>query len=253
MELRRANDETSGPAIVFLPGIVAPAQFRYAPLIKELGGDVRAFTKDLEVYDPGLRRGEYSIDTEVDGLLSAADSVGVERFYLYGHSAGGAISLAFAAEHGDRLLGLALDEPASDFSPEARAAWAEAFKPIEALPANERTPAFLKAQVAPGVEPPPSPSGPPPEWMASRPAGIEAFLVALESYTLGPPDPRFDGPVYFSHGSLSNPIWLGIRDRLAARFANFTAEEYEGLHHLNTSHAAQPDRVAASLRNVWHL
>ena len=253
MELRRANDETSGPAVIFLPGIVAPAQFRFAPLIGELGDGVQAFTKDLEVYDPGLRQDEYSIDTEVAGLLAAVDSADIERFYLYGHSAGGAIALAFATKHADRLLGLALDEPASDFSLEARAAWAEAFAPIQAMPANERMPAFLKAQVAAGVEPPPSPPGPPPEWMASRPAGIEAFLAALDSFVLPAPDPRFGGPVYFSYGSLSNPIWLGIRDRLASRFASFTAEEYEGLHHLNTSHAAQPARVAAALSMVWHL
>lgn len=134
MELRRANEETTGPVIVFLPGIVAPAQFRYAPLISELGPGIQAFTKDLEVYDLGRQRDEYSIGTEVEGLLAALDSAAIERFYLYGHSAGGAISLAFAAEHGDRLLGLAMDEPASDFSPEARAAWAEALAPIEAMP-----------------------------------------------------------------------------------------------------------------------
>jgi hypothetical protein len=26
---------------------------------------------------------------------------------------------------------------------------------------------------------------------------------------------------------------------------------YDGLHHLNTSHQAQPERVAASLRRLW--
>jgi pimeloyl-ACP methyl ester carboxylesterase len=253
MELQRANDETSGPVIVFLPGIVAPAAGRYGPLISELGAGVQALTKDLEIYDSSRDQGAYSIQVEVNSLADAADAADVDRFYLYGHSAGGAIALAFASAHPERLAGLALDEPASDFSDETKAAWRAAFEPVMQLPPEQRTPAFLAAQVATGVSPPPPQPGPPPPWMASRPAGIERFLVALEQHAEPAPPPKFEGPVYFSHGSLSNPVWLGIRDRLRSRFPNFTVEEYEGLHHLNTSHAAEPARVAASLRRVWDL
>jgi hypothetical protein len=32
-----------------------------------------------------------------------------------------------------------------------------------------------------------------------------------------------------------------------------TVELYEGLSHLNTSHAAEPERVAAALRRLWGL
>jgi hypothetical protein len=42
-----------------------------------------------------------------------------------------------------------------------------------------------------------------------------------------------------------------MKDRLAGLFEDFTAERYEGLHHLNTSHQAEPDRVAAALRKLW--
>lgn len=49
MELQRASEERSGPAIVFLPGIVMPAEFRYAPLVRDLGTGVRSFTKELAV------------------------------------------------------------------------------------------------------------------------------------------------------------------------------------------------------------
>jgi len=252
MELRRANDETTGPIIVFLPGIVAPAEIRYAALVRELGGGVQAFTKDLEIYESATPQQDYSIGEEVAGLAAAADAAGVDRFFLYGHSAGGAISLAFAGRHPDRLLGLALDEPASDYSAETKATWARLLGPIQDLPAGERTPAFLAAQVAPEVKLPAPPPGSPPEWMGKRPAGIEAFMAAMDSYEdTGPL--TYHGPVYYSHGSLSQPIWLGIRDRLASRFSNFTSEEYEGLHHMNTSHAAEPARVAASLRRVWKL
>ena len=86
----------------------------------------------------------------------------------------------------------------------------------------------------------------------SRPAGIEAFIGAILRHDL--PSDRlrsFAGPVYYSHGSLSNPTWLAMRDRLAALFADFTAEEYVGIHHLKTSHQSDPARVAEVLRRLW--
>ncbi len=55
----------------------------------------------------------------------------------------------------------------------------------------------------------------------------------------------------FSHGSLSHTSWIGMKDRLATLFPNFTAERYDGLHHFNTSHQAEPARVAAALRHHW--
>jgi pimeloyl-ACP methyl ester carboxylesterase len=253
MELRRANNASNGPAVVFLPGIIMPAELRYAPLVRELGDGIQAFTKELEVYEAGGGGDSYSIDMEVDGLARAADLRGIERFFLYGHSAGGAISLAFAAAHPARLLGLGLDEPASDFSPETKARWAAQLDPISALPANERLPAFMRAQVAIGVELTPPPAGDPPAWMASRPAGIDAFTAALNDYELKASRQRFAGPVYYSFGSDTNPVWREIGARLASVFPQFESEEYEGLHHLNTSHAAQPARVAAALRRVWSI
>jgi pimeloyl-ACP methyl ester carboxylesterase len=255
MELRRANDSSGGPPVVFLPGIIMPAVQRYSPLIEQLDGDVQAFTKELEVYDDASSNGDaYSIDAEVAGLARAVDAAGLERFFLYGHSAGGAIALAFAAARADRLLGLGLDEPATDFAEETKAAWAGHLDPIVALPAEQRMPSFMRAQVGPGVELPPPPPGPPPDWMASRPAGIDDFARAMTDYRLeGRRLSAFSKPVYFSFGSRTNPVWRAICERLAAVFPNFTAEEYDGLHHLNTSHAAEPKRVADALRRVWSL
>src|SRR5215510_10579790 len=101
--------------VVFLPGIITPAALRYEPLLRHLAG-VNPVVKDLEVYRDDAPPAGYSIANEVDGVLRAADEAGVERFHLYGHSGGGAVALAFAVAHGDRLLTLAVDEPASDFT-----------------------------------------------------------------------------------------------------------------------------------------
>jgi pimeloyl-ACP methyl ester carboxylesterase len=104
--------------VILLPGIIMPAADRYSALIKELGADVNATTKDLEVYRLPEPPSGYSIETEIAGISRTAREHGFDRFHLYGHSAGGAISIAFAAAYPDRLLSLALDEPAMDFTPQ---------------------------------------------------------------------------------------------------------------------------------------
>jgi pimeloyl-ACP methyl ester carboxylesterase len=240
--------------LLLLPGIIMPAGLRYRPLLEALGDDVHGVPKELFVYSvPEPPPPGYSIDAEVADVLRAAEAAGFERFHLYGHSAGGAVAIAFAAADGDRLLSLALDEPAFDFTDAERVAgaWSQ-LDAINALPPPERIVAFLRMQLRPGVEPPPRPEGPSPAWMGARPAGIDAFTAAARRHSISNDAIRaFDGPVYYSYGSLSSLEWENRRDRLAALFPDFTAEPYEGLHHLNTSHQAEPERVADALRKVW--
>ena len=46
------------------------------------------------------------------------------------------------------------------------------YERIMALPPEQLMPEFVRVQLAPGIEPPPRPEGPPPPWMAQRPAGV---------------------------------------------------------------------------------
>jgi pimeloyl-ACP methyl ester carboxylesterase len=239
------------PAI-FLPGILMPARLRYQPLLEELGDSVQPIVKELEVYAGDAPPDGYSIQTEVDGINRVADAAGLERFHLYGHSAGGAIALAYAAAHPERVLTLAIDEPASDFSPQYRNEFAIELARVRALPESEQMAAFMAWQLAPGVELPPPPGGPKPEWMGTRPAGIRAFTDAVMNADVPIENlAMFEAPVYYSYGSLSNPLWQDMRDRLSGVFPVFSAELYEGIHHLNTSHQSDPARVAERLRRLW--
>lgn len=240
------------PDVFFLPGIIAPAAQRYAPLLKQLD-DVNAVLKDLEVYRGDTPPVTYSIATEIEGVLRAADETGVKQFHLYGHSGGGAIALAFAVAHPDRVLTLALDEPAGDFTDEGNAeyGWPDFDRALQ-LPPSESMSEFLRLQVAPGVALPSPPAGAPPPWMAKRPAGIRAFINALRAHHIDADRYRaFDKPVYFSWGSLTHPRWTLMGRRLSKLFPNFRSEQFAGLHHLNTSHAAEPQRVASRLRELW--
>lgn len=240
-------------AAVFLPGILMPASVRYGPVRRELGDLRVTFTKELEVYAGAAPPADYSIDIEVDGIERFADEQGLDHFHLYGHSAGAAIALAYAASHPRRLLSLALDEPASDFSDEDRRA-IEIDLPadLDDLPVPERFERFARSLLRPGVDAPTmAPPSDNPE-MAKRPAGLGAFSRALMSYRLDLDARRsFDGPVYYSYGSLSNERWEAMARRLQRELPRCTVECYDGIHHLNTSHHAEPARVAAALERLW--
>jgi len=169
--------------IVLLPGGVLPAEPAYAALLQLLGEHVNAVVKDLEVYSGEQPPPDFTLDLEVNGILREADVHGFDRFHLVGYSGGGASSLAFAAVHGERLLSLALLEPAwagNDRTTAEEAVWRR-FRALEPLPPAEFMAGFARLQLAPGVEPPPPPDGPPPPWLAKRPAGLRAFIDAFEN------------------------------------------------------------------------
>ncbi|MGH3016615.1 MAG: alpha/beta fold hydrolase [Gaiellaceae bacterium] len=238
--------------VIFLPGIIMPAALRYAPLLRQLDGVV-AIPKDLEVYARGEPLPDYAIDAEIAGIAAAADDARLARFHLYGHSGGGACALAFAAAHPERVLSLAVDEPATDFSAEDRSdPYVDELAAAQSLPGPEAIAAFMRLQVAPDVQLPPRPEGPPPPWMATRPAGIRAFLRAIARHRVDPARyEAFTAPVLYTHGSSSHPRWTAMRARLARRFPDYSSELFDGLHHLNTSHQAEPERTAALLRAFW--
>ena len=246
--------ETRYP-VMFLPGGVLPAEPAYAALLQVLGERVDAVAKDLEVYAGERPSANYGLGTEVEGILREADAHGLDRFHLVGYSGGGASSLAFTAEHGERLLSLALLEPAwagNDRTSEEAALWRR-FQALETLPPDEFMAGFVRLQLAPGVEPTPPPEGPPPPWMAKRPAGIRAFLHAFDRGDLDIRALRaFDRPVYFALGGRSNPDYYGLMaSRLAAIFPDFTIETFPDRHHFDPPHRIEPEHLADSLLDLW--
>ena len=241
--------------MVLLPGSVLPAGPAYGALLDVLGERVDAAAKELEVYATDEPPAHYALATEVDGILREADARGLDRFHLAGYSGGGAAALAFAAEHGKRLLSLALLEPAwagNTRTPEEDAL-AERFSVLDQLPESERLAEFTRIQLAPGVEPPPRPDGPPPPWLAKRPAGIRAFIRAFETGELDLAAlRRFERPVLFILGGLSNPDYFArMATRLADVFPDFTLETFPERHHFDPPHRIEPERVAELLLALW--
>ena len=211
------------PQAILLPGIVLPKELAYGALRDALGDGVDARAKDLEVYATDEPPAGYGLKKEIEGVLREADDAGFERFHLIGYSGGGAISIALVSRHPDRVLSLALLEPAwvgnEGMSEEERGLWAE-FERIRDLPAEEMMPRVIRTQLAPGVEPPPLPPGPAPPWMAKRPAGIRALIAAFQRYHLDPGSLRASArPVYYALGARSNPdSFLRMGERLGELF-----------------------------------
>ena len=233
-----------------------PADLAYGALLAALGEEVDAIAKDLELYAGPEPPIGYTLQHEIDGVLRTANEAGFERFHLVGYSAGGASSLAFAANQPERLLSLALIEPAwmgnEGQSPEEQEVRRESDR-IATLPPDQMMPAFIANQLAPGVEPPPPPPGPPPSWMATRPAGIRALTTTFDASTLDLNRLRaFERPVYFALGGRSNPDYYG---RMAGRareiFPDFTLDVFEERHHFDPPHRIEPERLANSLKTLW--
>jgi pimeloyl-ACP methyl ester carboxylesterase len=220
-----------------------------------LAGWSAAGRAGLEVYSGDRPPEDYGLGMEVEGILREADLHGFGRFHLVGYSGGGASSLEFVAEHGDRLRSLALLEPAwagNERTEEEEALWLR-FRALEQLEPDQFIAGFVRLQLAPGVAPPPPPEGPPPPWMAKRPAGLRAFIQAFDRANLDLEALRaFDRPVYFALGGRSNPAYYArMADRLAAIFPDFTIETFPERHHFDPPHRIEPERLARSLLALW--
>jgi pimeloyl-ACP methyl ester carboxylesterase len=236
--------------------VVLPAALAYPALVAALGDGFECVPKELEVYAGPEPPNAFGLDTEVEGITRVAQESGFDRFHLVGYSGGGASSLAFASTYPDRLLSLALLEPAwagnEGLDPEEQALWRE-FDRIKELPPDQRMPAFMRAQVASDTPLPSPPDGPQPPWMAQRPAGVVAFLEAFPRFQLDLDRLRgFEQPVYYAVGGRSNPDYFARQaDRLATVFADFAVEVYDERHHFDPPHRAEPDRLAAALTSLW--
>lgn len=234
-----------------------PAALAYGSLLDCLGPGYDAAAKELEVYLEERPPDSYRLEVEVEGVIRFADARGWRRFHLVGYSGGGAAALATAALHPDRLLTLALLEPAWaghwDLAPEETRLLDELERiRDESLPSAELMARFVRMQLAPGVKAPEPPPGPPPDWMARRPAGVEAIGAAFRDGEIDRDALRgFDRPVYFVRGGLSADFWRAMEQRLAATFPRFRSQVFEGRHHFDPPHRIEPERLARELRAHW--
>lgn len=79
--------------------------------------------------------------------------------------------------------------------------------------------------------------------MAKRPAGLTAFIGAFDKAHIDFTRLRkFERPVYFALGGLSNPDYYGrMAERLRHVFPDFTLETYPDRHHFESASSGRAD------------
>lgn len=240
--------------VVFLPGGVTPVQLSYAPVLAELNGEVDPVLKELAVYESDAPPPDYSIHLEVVALRDRVDRLGLERFHLVGFSGGGAVALAFAAAYPERLLSLAMFEPANvpgRWDEAEQAFWAEFSTALRDLPPDQMLQEFTRRQVRAGAELPPTPE-PAPPWMAARPAGLNAMMQAfLVDDTDRDRLRQLRAPVYLAYGLLTADYMVHRVQVLAALLPDLWIEAYPGIHHFTPPQRSRPKHYAAALRALW--
>jgi pimeloyl-ACP methyl ester carboxylesterase len=231
-----------------------PASTRYAPLASALSSDVQLHLKDLEVYAAEEPPAGYSIDLEVRAVDEFANSLGLDRFHLLGYSGGGFISLAFAGAHPERLLSLALFEPAAvpgKLSADEAGLDARFREGLTGLSGPEFMRAFVGLQLRAGVEAP-APAGPPAPWMRNRPAGIAAMMAAIAEH-------QFDRerlracrfPVFFGYGDLTGEQEELRASILARLLGDIQIRRFTGIHHFVAPEQIYTAEHVRALRDLW--
>jgi pimeloyl-ACP methyl ester carboxylesterase len=106
----------AGTPVLFVHSAAGSSELFAAQLDHLRAAGRRAIAIDLRGH--GRSRppadGDYSIEGMATDVGAVADHLGLARFVLVGHSLGGAVSVAFAGRHPDRVAGLLLLDPASD-------------------------------------------------------------------------------------------------------------------------------------------
>jgi pimeloyl-ACP methyl ester carboxylesterase len=241
--------------VVCVPGSVAPAAQRYRPLIEAVGDSADLHLKDLEVYRETAPPDDYSIEEEVEAIDRFADSRGLDRFHLVAYSGGGFISLPYAGTRPQRVISLALFEPAripGPLSDAEQAFFAEIEGKLRGLEGDQFMTTFVREQIKPGAQLPPPPSGPPSPEMRKRPAGIAALIRAFEAHPFDRDRLRTAPfPIFYGYGDLSHPEQALKAGILAELVPDIHVRRFDGVHHFVPPEQIYTAAHAAELLELW--
>lgn len=223
-------------------------------MIEAIGDSAELYLKDLEVYRESSPPSDYSIDQELEAVDRLAASKGLDRFHLVGYSGGGFISLAYAGTRPERLMSLALFEPAripGQLTVDEHEAFAALEGKLRGLQGSEFMAAFVREQVKPGVQVPPPPAAVSPE-MQKRPAGIAALIGAFERY-------RFDRagfaqisfPVFLAYGDQTHEIESIKAGVLARLLGDVRVRRFSGIHHFVPPEMIYTAEYSRALVDHW--
>jgi abhydrolase domain-containing protein 6 len=107
------SSSPAAPCVVLLHGLGHWSEAAWGELVPRLDPSMRYLAFDWPGFGASERpAARYDVAYFGDVLDAVVDAAGLERFALVGHSLGGCIAAAYAAEHVTRVRGLALIAPA---------------------------------------------------------------------------------------------------------------------------------------------
>jgi len=202
--------------------------------------DLRGFGLSSVVESP------YKLTNVAADIADLLDHLGIEKAYLAGHSMGGYISLAFARQYPQRLLGLCLvSTQATADSPDKKQGRYSAAEDVmqngvqpvaEAMPLkltpDERVRAFVRSLIA-----------------AQRPAGMAGALKAMaERGDSTPILSSFKFPVAVVHGKADELIPIQRAHEISAAIPHATLTELAGVGHMPMMEA--PQETANAIKSL---
>jgi pimeloyl-ACP methyl ester carboxylesterase len=105
------EDVGDGPAIIGVHGLMGPSYWLLSDVAGWLGQRYRFISFDMRGHGRTTvcdADADYTVDAIAADIGALADHLGLSKFHLLGHSAGGMVSARFAMSHHDRLLSLML-------------------------------------------------------------------------------------------------------------------------------------------------
>jgi pimeloyl-ACP methyl ester carboxylesterase len=211
----------------------------------------RVDVSPVELAAWGLDAGSpYDMGVEVEAVQALVDAASLDRFHVFGFSAGGTVALAAALAMPDRILSVSVLEPATigdDAWHPAEAAWQAEMRRIRALPADARMDPFRRLVMRPGLEPPPSrrvssvwtPQDEMLEDMIERTGFVSSDLAS------------FRGPALIVIGGDSNPRWRLMADRLVDVMPDACVKEFPSLSHFTPPYREQPEAFQEVMLGFW--
>ena len=110
------DDGGSGGLPVVFVHSLAGNSTHWSKQLEHLRRTRRAVALDLRGHGRSepAKDGDYTIAGMAGDLAAVADTLGLEKFVLVGHSMGGGVALAYAGAHPQRVAGLLLVDPIGD-------------------------------------------------------------------------------------------------------------------------------------------
>lgn len=239
-----------GPVLVILHGLFGMSE-NWQMVARKLEGDMQIVALDLRNHGLSQHATGMKLQTMAEDVAETLDNIGIEIFYLLGHSMGGKVAMELAFQYPQRVLGLMIaDIAAKTYKPGHEEIFRAMFEvdftqvktrnDIDAQLARRIPEAAVRMFIMKNIE--------------RRDDGAYGWRFNLQGIydgyndIIGPVSENglYDGPVAVLYGSKSRYVLPEDRPTMMHHFPNANFIIINGAGHW--IHSDKPDETAAEIR-----